>query len=330
MSPLAVLARSWRGEHGNSAWRIAAGVVLVITGIAWFLIQREAGYIGGAAWFLFLFLPAMGLRKMTELSLRHDYSSARRLAAALFWLHPSGDLRDQIRVLRQLEARTAAGDLSFGSFTPRAPLSGEQRRWRHAPVVVSLIVVNALVFLAEQYAIWKSPNDPYVLLRLGALEPSFVVFAREYWRLFTALFLHATTLHLLFNVFALYVLGPQLERSIGSVRFLVCYLVAGFCSSAGIVVLWRMNLIPENEVVGASGCIMGIVGAWAAFLLRNPHLPQVRRRLVNVLMIVVIQTIFDLTTPQVSMSAHLCGLMGGFVIGLILAPSVSSYRPAPQ
>jgi len=189
-----------------------------------------------------------------------------------------------------------------------------------------LIVVNVLVFLVEQYTIWKLPNDPYVFLRLGALEPAFVVFGREYWRVFTALFLHATAVHLIFNVFALYVLGPQLERSIGSLRFLACYLVSGLCSSAGVVLLWLLNLIPENEVVGASGCIMGVVGAWAAFLLRNPHLPQVRRRLLNVLMIVVIQTIFDRLTPQISMSAHLCGLVGGFLIGLILAPSAVSHR----
>jgi len=65
---------------------------------------------------------------------------------------------------------------------------------------------------------------------------------------------------------------------------------------------------------------MGIVGAWAGFLLRHRHAPQAKQRLANILLIVVIQTAFDLSTPQVSMAAHLCGLIAGFLLGLALAP----------
>jgi rhomboid protease GluP len=65
---------------------------------------------------------------------------------------------------------------------------------------------------------------------------------------------------------------------------------------------------------------MGIVGAWAGFLVRHRHTPQARQRLANVGMIVAIQIAFDLSTPQVSMAAHLCGLIAGFFLGLILAP----------
>jgi rhomboid protease GluP len=65
---------------------------------------------------------------------------------------------------------------------------------------------------------------------------------------------------------------------------------------------------------------MGIVGAWAGFLLRHRHVPLARQRLWNVVMIVAIQVAFDLSTPQVSMSAHLCGLIAGFGAGLVMAP----------
>ena len=65
----------------------------------------------------------------------------------------------------------------------------------------------------------------------------------EYWRLFTALFLHAGFLHLAFNLFALYVLGPPLERSIGTIRFLACYLISGLASSAGVVALTEIGLV---------------------------------------------------------------------------------------
>jgi rhomboid protease GluP len=131
--------------------------------------------------------------------------------------------------------------------------------------------------------------------------------------------LHAGFTHLLFNLFALYVLGPPLERSIGAVRFAICYLISGIVSSAGVVVLTVIGIVQVTQLVGASGCIMGIVGAWAGFLLRHRHAPNVKQRLGNVLMIVAIQTAFDLSTPQVSMAAHLCGLFSGAVLGFVLA-----------
>ena len=80
----------------------------------------------------------------------------------------------------------------------------------------------------------------------------------------------------------------------------------------------------DQQLVGASGCIMGIVGAWAGFLMRHRHAAHARQRLANVVMIVAIQIGFDLSTPQVSMSAHLCGLVAGFLLGLVLTP-----RPKP-
>ena len=181
-----------------------------------------------------------------------------------------------------------------------------------------MILLNAAAFLFEiSFGDW---NDPEVLHQIGALEPYAVVVQGEYWRLFTALFLHGGFAHLLFNLFALYVLGPPLERSIGAVRFAVCYLISGLASSAGVVVLTVIGLVQVAQLVGASGCIMGIVGAWAGFLVLHRYTPDAKRRLANIFLIIAIQTAFDLSTPQVSMAAHLCGLIAGFILGLILTP----------
>jgi rhomboid protease GluP len=103
-------------------------------------------------------------------------------------------------------------------------------------------------------------------------------------------------------------------------RFFACYLISGLASSAGVVALNELGLVRVAEVIGASGCIMGIVGGWAGFLLRHHHTPFAKQRLANVGLIVVIQIAFDLSTPQVSMAAHICGLVAGFFLGLILAP----------
>src|SRR5207245_2191083 len=186
------------------------------------------------------------------------------------------------------------------------------RQLLDAPAVFALILINLGVFIVEIAR--RDSNEFASLHRLGALEPFAVVWNHEYWRLFTALFLHAGVVHLLLNLFALYVLGPPLERAIGAVRFAICYLISGLVSSAGVVGLTLIGLVQVAQLVGASGCIMGIVGAWAGFLLRHRFAPHAKQRLGNVLMIIAIQTAFDLSTPQVSMAAHLCGLITGFVL----------------
>jgi membrane associated rhomboid family serine protease len=325
VSPLLVLARAWRPGGAYRGWRIAALIVLAITGIAWILLRPAAGYIGGGAWLALLFLPTVGLRKMTELASRGDYKSARKLGAVLQVLHPSVELREQVRLFQQLESRQNHR-AAFRAVAVKDEIMRQDRRhhFRHAPAVVILILLNAAAFLFEiSFGDW---NDPEVLHQIGALEPYAVVVQGDYWRLFTALFLHGGFAHLLFNVFALYILGPPLERSIGAVRFVLCYLISGLASSAGVVLLTVLGLVQVTQLVGASGCIMGIVGAWAGFLLRHRHAPHAKQRLANIFMIVVIQTAFDLSTPQVSMAAHLCGLIAGLFLGLVLAP-----RPvAPQ
>jgi membrane associated rhomboid family serine protease len=321
VSPLLVLARAWRPGAPYHGWRLAALVVLAATGVAWLFWPAAAGYIGGFAWLLLLFLPTIGLRKMMQLAAHGDYQSAGKLGGALQILHPTSELREQVRLFRHLESNPA---LRTGS----APIPAEHEitastrrsQFRNAPAVLVLILVNVLVFLFEiSVGDW---NDPEVLHRIGALEPYAVVVQGEYWRLFTALFLHGGFLHLGFNLFALYVLGPPLERAIGTMRFAACYLISGLASSAGVVALTVLGLVQVAQVIGASGCIMGIVGAWAGFLLRHRHAPLARQRLANVALIVAIQIAFDLSTPQVSMAAHMCGLVAGFFLGLLLAKRV--------
>jgi len=315
ISSLLVLARAWRATVPYRGSRIAAVAVLAITGIAWMFWRTAAGYIGGSAWFVLLFVPAIGLRQMTELAGRGNYRSARKIGTALQILHPTSELRDQVQLLRRLESQVNHSARSVEYKTARASGLAELRS---APAVLILILLNAAAFLFEISA--GDWNDPEVLHRIGALDAYSVVAEGEYWRLLTALFLHGGYIHLLFNLFALYVLGPPLERSIGTMRFVVCYLISGLASGAGVVALTVIGLVQPAQLIGASGSIMGIVGAWAGFLLRHRHAPQAKQRLANVGLIVAIQIAFDLSTPQVSMTAHLCGLVAGFFLGLVLAP----------
>ena len=155
---------------------------------------------------------------------------------------------------------------------------------------------------------------------MGALEFFAVRFDGEYWRLLSSLFLHYGPLHLLFNLYALYVIGPGLEQAIGSIRFGICYLVSGLGSGIGVLFLRLWGLNNSDQLVGASGSVLGLVGVWAGLLLRHRRDPMAGRRLKNILVIIAIQTAFDLSTPQISMAAHLSGLVTGVMLGLILAP----------
>jgi membrane associated rhomboid family serine protease len=327
VSPLLVLARAWRPGGKFRGWRIAAMIVLAITGVSWLLFRNIAGYIGGGVWFALLFIPAIGLRRVSDLFAQRRYRAARRLAAAVQVLHPTLEVRQQIDLIRRFEPQQHAGPEPRLQSLDEVSQQHRHRQLKNAPAVLFFIAANIIVFLIEVAR--HSGSDPAVLHRLGALDFYSVVIDHQYWRLLTALFLHYGTMHLLFNLFALYVLGPPLERIIGHVRLSVCYLISGLGSTAGVIFLTAAHLIRPSEVVGASGCIMGIVGAWAGFLLRHRRAPGAWQRLMNILLIVAIQAVFDLSTPQISMAAHVCGLVTGFVVGLLMAPKISTNLFAP-
>lgn len=185
-----------------------------------------------------------------------------------------------------------------------------------SPVVLTLIIVNIAVFILELLA--GGSTNPMTLHRLGELDTHSVIFQHQYWRLLAALFLHYGPIHIFFNLFALLLLGPALERQIGGFLFAVCYLVSGIGSSIAVVLLTKLRLLEPVQLVGASGCIMGVVGTWIGFLLRHRHAPLARQRLRNIFVIVLLQLAFDLVTPRVSMSAHLGGLFTGFLLGLLV------------
>ena len=313
-SPIVVLAYTWRTAGTIRGWRLAAVIVLAITGIAWVVAPKSAGFIGGGAWFVVLFLPAIGLRKASQLAAQGRYESARRLASVLQFLHPTVQLRDQVRIFRTLEMRHGAGVNVPSEVTSQ----DRHQRLRGAPAVLVLILLNVAVFCIE---LWRGALANSVTLhRLGSLDFFAVIQKGEFWRLISALFLHFNFLHLGFNLFALYVLGPPLEKIIGTIRFAICYLISGIGSTGGVVLLTLLKIVRPAELIGASGSVMGIVGAWAGFLFRHRQMWQAKQRLLNILLIIAIQIAFDISTPEVSTSAHLCGLVAGFFLGLMMRP----------
>lgn len=131
----------------------------------------------------------------------------------------------------------------------------------------------------------------------------------QWWRLVTSGFLHAGILHIAFNMFALYVLGMLLERMIGSWRFVLIYAVSLLAGSLGALIV-----TPHSVGVGASGAIFGLFGGLIV-AARVKGFDLFRSGLITWL---VIDLVFTFTIPGISIGAHVGGLIGGFVVSLVL------------
>jgi rhomboid protease GluP len=183
----------------------------------------------------------------------------------------------------------------------------------------TLLGINILVWLAMTLA--GGSTDSQVLLDFGAKYGP-AILRGEYWRLFTSMFLHIGIMHLGLNSYALYALGPEVERFFGRGRYLVIYLLSGFLSSI------TSYLISSNLAAGASGAIFGMVGALAAFYLHEREALGTlgQRRLNNLVSVVVINLIIGFTVPNIDNAAHIGGLVVGLVIGWVLSPE---YKVVP-
>src|SRR5256714_10083514 len=111
ISPLAMLAQTLRRGGLYRAWRLASFAVLAVTGAAWLVNPNTAGFVGAGAWLALLLLPAVGVRKVSELASHQRYGAARRLSRPLRFLHPAAALHLQTELFRGLEL-AQAGDFS--------------------------------------------------------------------------------------------------------------------------------------------------------------------------------------------------------------------------
>lgn len=189
---------------------------------------------------------------------------------------------------------------------------------RKSYATYALVGANLLMFALETAS--GGSEDLYVLYRLGALVPE-AVFAGEWWRTITATFLHSGMLHLTANMLGLYVFGGLVEAALGSRKFLMCYAFSGVGSMLTVAILANLTGSLGQITVGASGAVMGILGAEGAIQLKGwrqekARVARDRLRLISV--VIVLQIISDLLTPQVSLVGHLSGLILGFIAGTVL------------
>lgn len=190
-------------------------------------------------------------------------------------------------------------------------------------LTVCLIAVNLTVFAFQPHNV-PLHSQAYVqgLHDMGALLIPPADLIGDSWRLVAAGFLHFGVMHLAMNLAGLFYFGRFVERVLGWWRFLICYFA---CGIGAMLVVVGMSLTRTQEgghsLVGASGSVMGLVGASLAILLGSwiHHNTSLARRETLLLVgLVLMQTTFDFSTPFVSAPAHLSGLVIGFVLGWVL------------
>lgn len=178
-----------------------------------------------------------------------------------------------------------------------------------------ILALNVALFL---YQVTFAPT----LLMAGAKVNSAIV-SGQYYRLFSSMFLHASTTHLMINSFSLHSTGPSVESWFGKKRFLALYLVAGLC---GNVLSLRCTPTPA---VGASGAIFGLVGASAVLLARHRDIlgPRSRRALQSLAYIVIMNFGLGLTPgSRIDNFGHLGGFLGGISYSYLFGPRLTIKR----
>jgi rhomboid protease GluP len=137
----------------------------------------------------------------------------------------------------------------------------------------------------------------------------------EYWRLFTPMLLHGSILHIAFNMYALFIFGPGLERHYGHWRFLTLYLLSGFAGN-----VFSFILTPANSL-GSSTAIFGLIGAQAVFLYQNREIfaGAARQALGQIVTIAAINLFIGMS-PGIDNWGHVGGLVGGALFAFLAGP----------
>lgn len=133
----------------------------------------------------------------------------------------------------------------------------------------------------------------------------------EIYRLITSIFLHGNSVHLFFNMYALYIIGPEIERYYGTLKFLIIYLMSGIIGSLFSVVL------TSSASIGASGAIFGLFGSllYFGFNYRATLDSYLKGQIIP---LILINLLVGLIVPGIDVAAHVGGLIGGFLISYML------------
>ncbi len=173
-----------------------------------------------------------------------------------------------------------------------------------------LIIINVVVFF------YTATNLSYYADQYGFRPNSFL--SGKYYIIVTALFLHENIIHIVFNMIALFLMGPSVEKSVGGLKFLFVYFLGGMIANLAMFIPFLYS--PNNVGIGASGAIMALIGL-GTFIC--PGKLVISQFLIPLPFVVVgafyfLSNAMNLFTPsQIGYPVHVLGLMVGSIFGLI-------------
>lgn len=178
---------------------------------------------------------------------------------------------------------------------------------RYYPVVSFIILIHILLFLLTVI-----PAFPSAWLFETFMGVNLYIVQGEYWRLVTPIFIHSGLTHTLFNSFSLVLFGPALERMLGKPRFILLYLATGILANVATLILKPLTYTH----VGSSGAIFGLFGIYLAIVLFRKDLMS-RENSQLILTMAIIGLIMTFLQSNINVTAHVFGLISGFVLGSI-------------
>ena len=197
---------------------------------------------------------------------------------------------------------------------PEQPIRLDSRQPYITYIILGANIIVYLLMKLTGFLFNLSKGEQLLLL---GVKYNLLIAYGQYWRLFTAMFLHLDIFHLFFNCYALYIYGPIVERLFGKVKFAAVYIASGLMGS-----LFSYVFSP-NPAAGASGAIFGLMGALLYFRQRRKDIFK-RVFGTQLIFIIAFNLIYGLTSSSIDNWGHIGGLIGGFLfanaIGLFREP----------
>jgi len=194
---------------------------------------------------------------------------------------------------------------------PGRPFRGGVNATKALLYAIGAVFVLEVVVGGPQ-ALLNGPNFRR-LIDLGALQP-FLIADGQYWRLFSAMFLHGSLLHIGFNAYALWLFGSMIETNLGRTQMVLVYVVSGFLASAASYAFGPV----ETVGVGASGAIFGIFGAFIAYNYRRRHLALASANLRWAATLLLLNLFLAFAFGgRLDWRAHVGGLIAGLAAGAV-------------
>ena len=180
------------------------------------------------------------------------------------------------------------------------------------PIITYGIIAICVLMFIMTYFFGNGSNDSMTLIKFGA-NASWLVKNGEYFRIFSCMFLHAGIIHLLCNMYSLYVIGPQIESFYGKLKYLFIYIFSGICGSILSLAFAANNYIS----VGASGAIFGLLGAMLYFGYHyRVYLGNVLKS--QIVPVILVNLFIGFMLTGVDNFAHIGGLLGGLFASMAI------------